>query len=337
MIVYPKLKFSNNVSESFSRRDIVVTDDGYAGVFFGGNLHYVDADGTLCLTDLPPNPTKIKKYANSDEDLLFQELPFLPSGDEIPIPENEDLYQLASMGLDTAVVALRIKSRSDHTAENLYTRSLKLRSRYQKIHELTYSEASEYYKRLRILDPIIAHLNTAYFTNPFGSGNFHSSIKKADAFSVSDYLSKDFETLSISTTLREKTAHKFFIMNIFFQNSIKQEHAGVFLEQDRLNYDKLNAQSAPFSTHSNEFLSLCKKMTSHTKLRFKRMADEAIYRLSSNRALTANYTESKLLENSKNLSIFCAYQFCRDANDKRRIKSFHDAGARKLAHLSNIP
>lgn len=337
MIIYPKLTFSNNVSESFARRDVVVTDDGYAGVFFGGNLHYVSADGTLCLNDFPPSPTKITKYTELNGDIRFYEMPVLISHDEIPIPENEDLYQLASMGVDAAVVSLRIRSRSDHTAQDLYSRSLKLRSRYQKIHKLTYSEASEYYKRLKILDPIVAQLNTAYFTTPFGSGHFHSTISKGHAFSVSEYLSKDYETFSIPTTLSEKTAHKFIIMNIFFQNSIKLEHAGLFLEQDRLNYEHLNSQSSPFSTHSNELFSLCKKMTTDTKSRFKKMANEAIYRLASNKALTTNFTAPKLHENSKNLSIFCASQFSRDANDKRRIKSFHDAGARKLAHLLNIP
>ena len=78
-------------------------------------------------------------------------------------------------------------------------------------------------------------------------------------------------------------------------------------------------------------------MTTDTKLRFKKMADEVIYRLASNKALTANFTVPKLHENLKNLSIFCASQFCKDASDKRRIKSLHDAGARKLAHLLNIP
>lgn len=337
MIIYPKLKLPNNVSESFSRRDVVVTDDGYAGVFFAGFLHYVSSDGTLCLTDFPPSPTKVTKYTEFNGDVRFYQPQFLLSIEEILIPENEDLYQLASMGVDAAVVSLRVRSRSDQSAEDLYARSLKLRSRYEKIHELTYSEASEYYKRLKILDPIIAQLNTSYFTKPFGSGTFHSSIANCRAFSVSDYLRSDFETFAIPATLSRKTAHKYIIMNIFFQNSIKQEHAGLFLEQDRLNYDHLNSQSSPFSTHSNELLSLCKKMTADTKLRFKKMADEAIYRLASNKALTVNFTASKLHENSKNLSIFCASQFCRDANDKRRIKSFHDAGARKLAHLLNIP
>ena len=80
MIIYPKLKLPNNVSESFSRRDIVVTDDGYAGVFFGGNLHYVSSDGTLCLTDFPPSPTKITKYAKSNGDVRFHVAP--PKSDE---------------------------------------------------------------------------------------------------------------------------------------------------------------------------------------------------------------------------------------------------------------
>ena len=77
-------------------------------------------------------------------------------------------------------------------------------------------------------------------------------------------------------------------------------------------------------------------MTNDTKKRFSRMAEEAVYRICSNRYLNTLYNDKSLEQHALNLSIFSASQFCRDTNDQRRIKSFFNAGARKLGDLVHL-
>jgi hypothetical protein len=337
MIIYPNLKLTHDKSDTLSRRDIVITADGFAGVFFGGHLHYVKPNGELILSAFPPTQTKFTSVQNSKGDILFFEAPNITVFEKIVLPNNQDLYELSSMGIDAAVICLRIKSRSSDTADEIYQRSLRLRPRYQNYKALTFSEATEYYMRLKIIDPIIAQLKVSYFAHPFGSGHFHSNIEKSAPFTVSDYFQKHYQPLGIPRTLSTQNAQKYIIQNIFFQNSIKQEHADLFMEKDRLNFVNLNFNSPQFTTPSRELEALCRSMTKETKNRFRKMAGEAIYRICSERHLNKHFTASALTQHASNLSIFCASQFCRDAKDRHRIKSFFNAGARKLGHLTNLP
>jgi len=336
MIIYPNLRLSHDNSKTLSRRDLMIAENGYASVMFAGNLHYIKSNGEVVLTDYPPSQINFVPAREFSGSILYFDPPDITHFEKIVLPDNEDLYELSSMGVDAAVICLRVRSRSSDSADEIYQRALKLRPRYENYDTLTFSEATEYYTKLTVVDPILAHLNISYITQPFGSGHFHSHMAKSASFTVSEYFTNSYDTLGIPSKLSKKTAQKYISKNIFFQNSIKHEHADLLIEKDRLVFTDSDKDCVKFTNQSRELLQLCSTMTNDTKKRFSRMAEEAVYRICSNRHLITLYDEKSLEQHALNLSIFCASQFCRDTNDKRRIKNFFNAGVRKLGDLVHL-
>lgn len=337
MIVYPTLRISRNKTERLSRRDLIVTADGFAGVFFGGHLHYIKPDGEIVLSDFPTRQTGFVLAKNFQGQLAHVFTSNSLKYEKIFLPNDEDLFELASMGIDAAVICLRIRSRSNNNTENIYNRAISLRPRYKMLKALTYSEAGEYFLKAQLLDPVLAKIDIKHFAQPFGSGHFHANIEKSNSFTASNYLNDSVQSLSLPQTITYKTAQKYIVKNIFLQNSIKQEKADLFMEKDRLNFRELSRNSEPFETISQELANMYPSWTSKTKKRLRSMAEEVVYRVCSNKELTESYDEKVLLNHAQNLSVFCALQFCRDNNEKRRIKNLFNAGARKLGQLINLP
>ena len=336
MIIYPTLRLAQDNSKTLSRRDLIITENGYASVMFAGSLHYISSNGDIILADYPSSQINYIPARKFTGNITFFDATEITHFEKLILPDNEDLFELASMGIDAAVICLRVRSRSSVSAEEIYQRALKLRPRYEKYNTLTFSEATEYYTKLTLVDPIVAHLNVSFITQPFGSGHFHSNMAKSKPFTVSEYLKEGYDTLGVHKTISNQNAQKYITKNIFLQNSIKHEHAELLMEKDRLVFDNLDQDCAKFTNQSRELLKLCSTMTNDTKKRFSRMAEEAVYRVCANRHLSTLYNENLLEQHALNLSIFCASQFCRDTNDKRRIKTFFNAGARKLGDLVHL-
>ena len=336
MIIYPKVALKDATVETLSRRNIIITADGFAGVIYGGKIHYIDPTGEIIFSDFPINQKDF--YSANDADVVIKYVSSHENAisEKLIIPENLDLFELSSMGLDAAVICLRINSRSSDEAKSLYERSVLLRPRYKKLQNLTFSEASEYYQKIQMLDPVIRHLDSRYFSYPFGSGHFHGNLQKSKSFTIDQYLTQTFEDLMLPNTIKKTTYVKYLNKNIFMQNCLKQEAPDFFIEGDRLDYDVFSAETSSFNHWPRELKNTISPWTTQTKRRFNTMAKEVIYRVCRSNQYTNRYTEYMLEKHAKNLSIFCASAFCNDAGDKRRVKQLFNAGARQLGHLAAL-
>ena len=78
-----------------------------------------------------------------------------------------------------------------------------------KLQNLTFSEASEYYQKIQMLDPVIRHLDSRYFSYPFGSGHFHGNLQKSKSFTIDQYLTQTFEDLMLPNTIKKTTYVKY--------------------------------------------------------------------------------------------------------------------------------
>jgi hypothetical protein len=154
-----------------------------------------------------------------------------------------------------------------------------LRPRYRNLQNLTFSEASEYFTKLQIVDPILRHLDNQYFAHPFGSGHFHGNMQKSKTFTVKEYLTRKYEDLNLPHSITKATAEKYLIKNIFMQNCLKQEFADLFMERDRLEYVDFSPYRSPFDNWSKELKNTIAPWTLQTRVRFKDMANEVILRV----------------------------------------------------------
>lgn len=336
MIITPYLTQANDKPSVFSRRELLVSDDGFAGVVMGEKFYYVAEDGEIILATPPLDYQKLHRTSAYNNKLCFKAVPEAALSSQLLLPPDEDLFDLASMGLDDAVVCLRVKSRSCEQARQLYDRALMLRPRYKWVKNLTFSETSEIFLRIRMLDPFIGLLDARYCIQSFGSDGFFKIFNDLENFTVYDYVDFSYSRSKVIGAREKLSFERYLSKNIFFQNSIYNEVSERFIEKDRLTYIKNNGSPSVFHQWSNELQETLRPWRLKTRGRLKKMAEEVKVRIYASQRISESYDKDYLATSILNLPIFSALVFATDFNDKRRIKQMFNAGARQLGYLLSI-
>ena len=158
----------------------------------------------------------------------------------IDLPSADILFAFAEMGLDTAVIGLRILSGVWAEDAEKYKRALNLRRRYGRIPEMTYSDCAQAITQATTICSTIAQLRGRFLAYPLNNSYVLGHVKKNTSFKIENYLKDDFSTLSFDTGLNESSFRNYFNANLFFMQSVFNENPLELIEKDHLNYEVID-------------------------------------------------------------------------------------------------
>jgi len=340
MLIKPYVHASDGSKKYLAQRELRKTSDGYGIVRYKKKLYFLSNDYEILLTKEAENQNDYHFLKDDFEEVKFVENRETDMQLTIIPPNAKDLFDLASMGIDAAVIFLRIQARDNQEIKSIYLKSLKLRSRYNNLENLTFSEANEIYFNALKVHPMIQYMKNKFFTQPFGSPHFISTINKSKDFTVEDCLTHNPKASSLNAALITPTAQNYLRKNILFHNSILFEPNDKPIEYDRLHYnnDKPSEKSSgqPFAVQSDELKKHTSKWRDNTKKELRRLGEEVVIRAQSDGQLKLIYDANAICKHALNYSAFTVVPFSADIKLKSRINLLHSLGVRKVYHLVNL-
>lgn len=325
MLVTPYIYDSDGTKNYLAPRELRKTKDNFGIVRYKRKLFFVRNDYLILLDHEAPDQAVSYFTRVISDEFKFKESIIQDHSVRLIIPDAKGLYELAMMGVDMAVIFLRVKARSHEKTLPIYRRALRLKTRYKKLEQITFSEASTLYEHYLTLDPLIEHAKNKFLVYPFNNRRFVLEMKQVNEFRVNDYLSQEFKTIGFQPSTPKKTIEKHLIKNIFFHNSMVSEKE----------FGGLNLR--PHYPNSKELQRYIARWRNSTKNNLRNLAHEVIKRTKTDPKLAAIYEQEIIERDALDLSIFMLLTFSEDPQVKNRIHKLFDLGVKKVGHLVNLP
>ena len=338
MIIKPYIVNSRGEIEALSNRELRVDPENFAISRYKKKLYFLSDDYQVLLhRELPVQDN----YSFPDD---LTNVKFLEqSGKEpalyIDLPSADILFSFAEMGLDTAVIGLKILSGVSAEDAEKYYRALNFRSRYARIPEMTYRECKLAITKSTRVCSSIAKMRGRFLAYPLNNSYVLSHIKRNTSFKIENYLKNDFSTLGFDTSLNESSFRKYFNANLFFLQSVFNENPFDVIEKDHLKYDFIEQNQllkrADEFLRSRELLRYTKDWKHSTKVKLKHLADSVISRSIDN-IIADGFDRAEQQNNLKKLSIFTLASIDFDHRTFRRLRDLHKMGLRQIGQLLNF-
>ena len=341
MLVNPYIYNSDGTKNYVAPRELRKTSDNFGIVRYKKKLFFVQNDFFILQDYETPSQTDYHFSNEPIANFKFKESVEQNKILSLIVPNERGLFELAAMGVDAAVICLRVKARNNQQTAQIYNQSLRLRTRYTQLDQMTFSEANNFYLRHLSLNPLVEHLKSRYLVHPFNSARFISELRQANAFTVNDYLTKQFGSIGFTLPTRQNSIENHLFKNIFFHNCIMMEEPQRPTEYDLLEYNEIESSNSNNSESkfqlSNELLNHILRWERTTKNKLQRLAQEVVISMQSDPKLRSVYDLETIASNALNLSAFTALAFSEDPSITKRINIMFGRGVRKIGHLIELP
>ena len=328
LLVNPYLYNSDGTKNYLAPRELRKTEDNFGIVRYKRKFFFVRNDYLILLDHEAPDQSVSYFTRVIADDFKFKESIIQDHLVPLIIPDDKGLYELAQMGVDMAVIFLRVKARSSEETIPIYQRALRLRTKYKEMDDITFSEASTLYKRYLSLHPFILHAKNKFLVHPFNSTRFLLEMRQVREFTINDYLTQDFSSMGFQTSARRKTIENHLFKNIFFHNCV--------IADEEFGYDN-DLNSGVHFQNLEIVLRHTARWTKTTKTNLQRLANEVVSRMKIEPKLLALYGHQTIEEKALNLSIFMLLSFSKEPQIKSRVYKLFNLGMTKIGHLTNLP